>query len=385
MGKQGTNSPARSPGDALSSFPGSSTEAVIAFALGFCPTPEARLIARWTSSSAELFRVGRPGAEADDVVVKRTSSAEVAAVAFKALVRLAQVVDAAACADAATIRPLGLDRALPALAMPYVPGATLGQLLRSDPSQLRPLLGRVAAIMARLHEQSRPESEEAASALATAQGGLARARRRDGPAVEPSVPLDPSDIVRRTMAYNPNNMVLHPDGRIWLIDPPVRAVFASFHHDIAQFLYKCHKRLVIPPWNVDRLQVAWDFSGSVRYFLERYFTECSRPMREADAELVSTFLTSFSRSGSSRDSRYFKVMQATMYGPLLRRRARSTGSDTGAALAGSCVVGLDDGHDLREQQVEAVALDDRRPQAPADACPDLLIPSHDLAHGLSDR
>jgi hypothetical protein len=299
---------------------GSIDEAVLAFVSRLCPTSDAQMLAAWKSSSAELFRVGRPGVEEGQVVVKRTSSSEVAAIAFDALEHLADVVDAQDYADAATIRPLGLDRALPALAMPYVPGPTLGDVLRHDPSQLHPLLGRVAAIMAQLHEQSRSNADGAASALATAQDAVARARGCERSTQEHAIPLDPDDVVRRSMDYNPNNMVMHPDGRIWLIDPSVRTVFAPLHHDIARFLYKCHKRLVTPPWNARRLHVSFDFPASVRHFLVRYFAECSRPMRQSDADLVGVFLASFSRSGSSRDSLHFKFLRATVYGPMLRRR-----------------------------------------------------------------
>jgi hypothetical protein len=304
---------------------GTIDEAVLAFALRLRPTPDAQLLATWKSSSSDLYRVGRAGYEADHVVVKRTSSPEEAAIAFDALVHLAEVVDALGCADAATIRPLGLDRSLPALAMPYVPGVTLGDVLRRDPSQLRPLLGRVAVIMAQLHVQSRPEGDEVVSALATARDGVARALDGGRSASTRSFPLDPDDIVRRYMDYNPNNMLMHADGRVWLIDPPVRAEFATFHHDIAQFLYKCHKHLVTPPWNADRMCVAVGFPGSIRHFLECYFAQFSRPMGQADAESVGVFLASFSRSGSPRDSRRFKFLKAVLYGPLLRRGRLSTG------------------------------------------------------------
>lgn len=283
---------------------------------------EPQLISVWRSSKASLYHFRSGTGDSSEVVVKQAARGEPAADAFAALNRLADFVEASKLPGLTVGRPLGLDRELDAVAMPYVAGDLLGTLLRQNRQELESIVERTAVLMADVHRISRvvdPGDE----ALTVANERLTRLIGARDCSTGQRLLRGRHKVVRRLIDFNPNNLVLKADGNLCLIDPHVfEDLFVYIHQDIVAFLYKTYKRLVSRPWNRFRIEQALDFRTQIDRFLRTYFEHCDRTMDDHDLEVVQVALDGYTRLSSPSERGRHRVARFYFNDWLLRREAQ---------------------------------------------------------------
>jgi hypothetical protein len=298
--------------------------AILEFVRALTPgAAEPELVRQWRSSKADLYHFRFGGEDVPGIVVKRAARGEPAPTSFAALSRLADFVEASACPSLSAVRPLGFDAALDAIAMPYIDGTLGGVVVRGETSQLESLVERVAVLMAEVHRLSRvafPDQQALAVADQRLTGLTVAAH------VGPNRPHPGQrDLVRRLIDFNPNNIVLRPDGDLCLFDPHVfEGLFVYIHQDIAAFLYKTYKRLISRPWNATRMSHASNYRRQVDRFLRTYFACSERPMDDLDAKVVGACLDGYTRLSSTRERGRHRIARLCLNDWLLRREAHAT-------------------------------------------------------------
>ncbi len=284
------------------------------FVSGLAPGRRVEYVGTLRRRTVRLHRFRLIGADPDEIVVKVFTTTMAAERAFGALERLAAVVGTGNF-DLRSMPPLALARSVPALAMPYVAGPTLRDVLAQEPWRTASVMVRAGRVLAGLHQLSREASEGSAGAELTPRTRLASLGRTAEAATS-------SELVRRYVDFHPHNLLLAGEDSIVVIDPPLRDEVTHVHHDIVNFLYKAQKCLVVPPWDQARARYLLDLTDAAAGFLGAYFAAAERPISSADVVMLDRYLTLYATVRSRPSQWREDLPHQALFAPLLRQQLR---------------------------------------------------------------
>lgn len=201
---------------------------------------------------------------------------------------LCHLLDSARIEGTACIRPLGWSPSPPLVVMPYVNAEELRGVIRRgfEVHQMREQISRAGAMLAAFHGAhpvvEGKECSRARSDALNLAGRLPGGNRRA---------LALLERVGHRTAYRygdvtPSNMLLAPDGKLLMIDPPMAAIPSLIHRDIGNFLFELRKQLAgrgVTP-GVQRN----GFTDLRDAFLDGY-VGATLPFGEADHSLIALF------------------------------------------------------------------------------------------------
>jgi hypothetical protein len=253
--------------------------------VGSAGPPE--LVGTWQSRTATLHRFSWIETSLPDVVVKLHRTAAETAAHFDSMWRVARALEQDARPDVAVVKPLDVSLDLKAVLMPFVAGESLSnQLVYGDWSSktarenIHALVNRCGVLLASYHNNQPEVGDEACHEAAD------RLQTRIERALERSVDLTEiqatGPVVQGYRDFHPGHVIVTPERKIALIDPPIETRYDYFYRDLALFSHSLYMAL-IDPRRVLRLPLRLRQRGSLQSALfEGYAGAANRKLTDDD-------------------------------------------------------------------------------------------------------
>lgn len=246
----------------------------------------------WQSRTAMLHRFTWESNSSPNVVAKVHGKPHEAEVQFHSMCRMADVLNDVPMSEFAVFRPLGYSAQFGAVAMPYVAGSRLSELLTCERWTSGTVRDRMlrhvyscGLLLAKYHSKSvggTAEMRKAARTDLEARIGKVSGKDFDVGSMELSSGL----VVQSYGDFHPGHVMITRENRIALLDPPTESRYRYAHRDIAVFIYGLFMNLVHPRrlWSVP---VRWRYFAMVRsIFLNGYMNGIDQPFTNDDRLVI---------------------------------------------------------------------------------------------------
>jgi hypothetical protein len=201
------------------------------------------VIENWTNRSASFWRCACESTSLGEVIVKTDSAwaRPDPRIVHNRTLRLESLLAEQGVMEVGVPRVLGWQSDPPAILMEHITGTNLSKLVRSAAPDDTDLMDRLLQIISScgralgaLHRHG--QVEDSAEMLAAARMDIHRLVRRLMISRGKLYPLETLTLAESYGDFALYNFIASPEGRLYLIDPPLQRTVSLVHKDVAQFL-----------------------------------------------------------------------------------------------------------------------------------------------------
>lgn len=251
-----------------------------------------KLVKSWDSRTSTLYRFSCTD-EPQDTIVKVHMRPTDARAHFESMRRVAASLVSSPVADHDVLKPINYSDSLGAVAMPFIDGHSVADILmqsslpfRDRYSRLLKILDSCGRVLARYHEATKaPKGSVPDSAVRNLRTRLEYVFGNDGATFEPH-----GKIAQSYGDFHPGHVLVTRDNRLALLDPPLDIKYNYIYRDIAVFDYNLFILLAHPRVQRRGAALRPGYARSlIESFLGGYAAELGQSFSMRDRFFINTY------------------------------------------------------------------------------------------------